>query len=183
MKDPASLILEGRHVRSRTAVLRLGARNEGILCQRMSLPGGGRVDWVDASILADEWPAAGRARATTEEIRARIAAIVERLQEARATRQGLHASLEVRKKRFAWFLVDHHGDDRVALHCKAPDELRAEIAARQPAHAHDPSYVARHGWIGLWLDVPGVDWSLVRKALTEAYRVTAPKSLAARLRP
>jgi hypothetical protein len=31
-----------------------------------------------------------------------------------------HASFSVSGKHFAWLLVDHHGDGRLALHLKAP---------------------------------------------------------------
>ena len=41
---------------SRTAVMRLGARQEGILRHHMSLPDGRRIDWVYYSILREEWP-------------------------------------------------------------------------------------------------------------------------------
>ena len=41
-------------------------------------------------------------------------------------------SLQVRKKSFGWFLVDHHGDGRVAINCKGSAEMPRHAAA---AHA------------------------------------------------
>jgi hypothetical protein len=94
---------------------------------------------------------------------------------------GAHLSLEVRRKRFAWFLADHHGDGRLAIHFKASDAARAALVKQLPAHAHRPQYVGHQGWIGLWLDVPNLRWPIVRAALTDAYRMAAPKALAATL--
>jgi hypothetical protein len=50
-----------------------------------------------------------------------------------------------------------------------------------PDHLHVPRYVGHRGWIGLWLDTPKVQWPLVRVALVDAYRMSAPKTLAAKL--
>jgi len=44
------------NTRSRRAVARLGAKEEGILRHHMILADGRRVDWVFYSILSDEWP-------------------------------------------------------------------------------------------------------------------------------
>lgn len=113
--------------------------------------------------------------------RAAVAGIVERLPEARAVAHGTHLSLEVGKRRFAWHLQDHHGDGRTALHCKATPELRQRLRREAKDLLHVPKYLGRHGWLGLWLDVAEVDWSLVEAALQEAYRLTAPKKLVAKL--
>jgi hypothetical protein len=111
--------------------------------------------------------------------RARVAKIVKGLPEAEAKTVGRHLSLEVRKKRFGWFMVDHHGDGRVALNCKASADMHDILRQLAPAHFHIPKYVGNKGWIGLWLDRPKLDWAAVELALTEAYRRTAPKKLAA----
>lgn len=114
-------------------------------------------------------------------VRERILAIIEQFPEAQAVAHGTHLSLEVRKKRFGWFLADHHGDGRVAINYKASAVGRAEIIEQMPDHAHVPKYVGHHGWVGLWLDSSTVKWPLVRTALTEAYRMSAPKTLIAEL--
>jgi hypothetical protein len=111
--------------------------------------------------------------------RKRIARIVESLAEGEAKPAGRHLSLEVRKKRFGWFMVDHHGDGRVALNCKASAGMHDILRQLAPDHFHIPKYVGNKGWIGLWLDLPKLDWAAVELALTEAYRRTAPKKLAA----
>ena len=110
--------------------------------------------------------------------RARIAKIVGSLPEGEAKTMGRHLSLEVRKKRFGWFMVDHHGDGRVDLNCKASAEMHDILRQLVPHHFHVPKYVGNKGWIGLWLDLPKLDWAAVELALIEAYRRTAPKKLA-----
>jgi hypothetical protein len=107
-------------------------------------------------------------------------AIVESLPEA-AARGERHLSLEVRGKRFGWYLEDHHGDGRIALHVKAPrGALEAHLAAA-PGHFHVPAHVGHRGWVGLWLDLPATDWEEVARLVARAYSLTAPKRLRARL--
>jgi hypothetical protein len=110
--------------------------------------------------------------------RKRLLDLVESLPEATATPCGdRHLSLEVRRKRFGYFLDDHHGDGRLALNCKAASGVNQTLAARSPERFHVPKYVGHHGWIGLWLDLPDIDWAEVREILTDAYRLTASNRL------
>jgi N-acetyltransferase len=44
------------NAKSRTAIARLGAKEEGTLRHHLILPNGRLVDWVYYSILRDEWP-------------------------------------------------------------------------------------------------------------------------------
>ena len=43
-----------------------------------------------------------------------------------------------------------------------------------------PPYVGHRGWLGAWLDVP-VDWEELGEIVTEAFRMVAPRRLAAKL--
>ena len=114
--------------------------------------------------------------------RERIARIVERLPEGETKRVGGHMSLEVRKKRFGWFLVDHHGDGRVALNCKASADMHDILQGLMPQQFHVPKYAGSRGWVGIWLDVPKVDWAAVEMAVRGAYERVAPKKLLVELR-
>jgi hypothetical protein len=116
-----------------------------------------------------------------DKVRGRIAGIVESLPEGKAVRTGDHMSLEVRKRRFGWFLADHHRDGRLALNCKVPALVAAQMQSLVPTQFHTPKYVGSKGWIGLWLDVADVDWQQVEVCLVEAYRTVAPKKLLASL--
>jgi RimJ/RimL family protein N-acetyltransferase len=44
------------NTKSRNAIARLGAKEEGILRHHMILPDGRLIDWVYYSVLRDEWP-------------------------------------------------------------------------------------------------------------------------------
>ncbi len=111
----------------------------------------------------------------------RVIAFIETLPEALAKEYGQHLSLEVRGKRFGWYMDDHHGDGRLALACRAPAGESQALVARAPELFHIPKYVGQHGWIGIWLDLPQLDWAEVEGVLVDAYLLTAPKKLVAQL--
>ena len=46
-----------------------------------------------------------------------------------------------------------------------------------PHQFHVPKYVGNKGWVGLWLDVPRINWFAVELALRDGYRRSAPKML------
>lgn len=110
----------------------------------------------------------------------RLTAIADRLPEAEASsRTGQHTAFSVRGKKFAYYLVDHHGDDRVSFECKAAPGVNASLAGADPTRFYLPKYMAHHGWLALYLDVGPVDWDEIEDLLVTAYRLTAPKRLAA----
>jgi hypothetical protein len=121
-------------------------------------------------------------RKIAAERRARIVAIVESFPEAATVAAGNHLSLEVRQKRFGWYLDDHHGDGRLAINCKTPRGVAQQLAHHAPDRFHIPNFVGRLGWVGLWLDTPQIDWTEVEAILAGAYRLTAPKKLIAELK-
>lgn len=126
-------------------------------------------------------PAARKKSPSGETQRKRIAKIVEGFPEAEAKPEGRHMSLQVRKKNFGWFLVDHHGDGRVAINCKGSAQIHDMLRNLAPEHFHVPKYLGNKGWVGIWLDVPRLDWDLVELVLREAYVRVAPKKLAAQV--
>lgn len=75
-------------------------------------------------------------------------------------------------------LADHHHDDRLAFWCAAPPGAQEELVAAEPERFFRPPYVGGRGWLGVWLDVE-VDWDEIAEIVTDAYRVIAPKKLAA----
>jgi hypothetical protein len=50
-----------------------------------------------------------------------------------------------------------------------------------PLFVFIPKYVGARGWLGLWLDLPKIDWVEVEDVITEAYHLTAPKTLVFKL--
>ncbi|RVX43597.1 hypothetical protein EDD27_6290 [Nonomuraea polychroma] len=84
------------------------------------------------------------------------------------------------KKTFVMF-ADHHHDDRLAFWCAAPSGAQEELVSEDPERFFRPPYVGHRGWLGVYLDVPEVDWSEVAEIVADAYRQIAPKSLIARM--
>ncbi|HEY1494834.1 MAG TPA: MmcQ/YjbR family DNA-binding protein [Candidatus Solibacter sp.] len=92
---------------------------------------------------------------------------------------GKHASFTVGGKTYAYYLNDHHGDGIIGIACKVlPGDNEALVAA-QPAKFYMPAYVGPKGWVGLRLDIAGVDWNEVAELVTGSYRLIAPKRLVA----
>ena len=100
----------------------------------------------------------------------------------KATRwyNGQHAGSLIRKKTFAYFLNDHHGDGIVAVTCKVlPGDNRA-LASAQPRRFYLPAYLASKGWVALRLDAGEIDWEEVSELVRGSYQLIAPKRLGAR---
>ncbi|MEU0532438.1 MmcQ/YjbR family DNA-binding protein [Amycolatopsis tolypomycina] len=81
------------------------------------------------------------------------------------------------KKTFVMF-ADHHHDDMLAFWCPAPPGVQEELVRTEPERFFRPPYVGHRGWLGVRLDVD-VDWAEVERIVREAYRLVAPKTLAA----
>jgi predicted DNA-binding protein (MmcQ/YjbR family) len=84
----------------------------------------------------------------------------------------------VRKKTFAYYLDDHHGDGIVALSCKVLPHENAALVAASPARFYLPAYIGPRGWVALRLDVGDVDWDEVTELVAGSYMLVAPKRLA-----
>jgi len=92
---------------------------------------------------------------------------------------GRHAGFLVRKKIFAYFLDDHHGDGIVGINCKVLPGDNAVLIAANPAKFYMPAYIGSRGWVGLRLDSGKIDWEEVAELVTHSYQLVAPKRLAA----
>ncbi len=101
-----------------------------------------------------------------------------------ATRQiyGSHAQFLIRKKTFAYFLDNHHGDGIVSVSCKVLPGDNNALVDSQPAKFYLPAYVASRGWVALRLDSGKIDWNEVKELLIGSYLLIAPKRLADRVK-
>ena len=135
-----------------------------------------RFHRVKAAAAANKKAAPARKAPGGKVQRKRVEKIVSAFPEAEAKPEGRHMSLEVRGKRFGWFLVDHHGDGRVAINCKGSPEMHDILQQLAPVHFHVPKFGSK-AWVGMWLDGPKLDWHAVELALRAAYEKTAPKRL------
>jgi hypothetical protein len=116
--------------------------------------------------------------------REQLVALCRSLPEAEAERAGLqHLAFKVKKKIFAYYAYDHHGDGRIALLCKAPPGEQARLVEGNPTRYFVPPYVGPRGWVGLRLDAARVDWAAVKNLVLAAYFMTAPSRLREQLRP
>jgi hypothetical protein len=121
-------------------------------------------------------------RRTISRRRSRIIVLVKSLPGATVTAAGeSHLSIEVRGKRFGYYLDNHHGDGRVAINCKAEPGANQSLMDFAPDRFHIPAYLGPRGWIGLWVDLAAIDWDELENIITDAYRLTAPKRLIGQL--
>lgn len=99
-----------------------------------------------------------------------------------ATREicGMHANFRVKKKTFAYFLNDHHGDGIIGMCCKVLPGDNAALIKADPRRFYMPAYVGPRGWVGLRLDVGRVNWNEVRELAKGSYQLVSGKALAAR---
>jgi hypothetical protein len=101
------------------------------------------------------------------------------LPEADRELKGDHASFRVRKKVFAYFLNNHHGDGIVSICGRALPGDNTVLVASDPRKYYLPAYIGPRGWVGLRLDIGKVDWGEVRELIIGSYLQTAPRKLAA----
>jgi predicted DNA-binding protein (MmcQ/YjbR family) len=88
----------------------------------------------------------------------------------------------VRKKTFATFLINHHGDGRIALWLNAPSGAQQLYVRAEPKHFFVPPYVGPSGWLGVNVD-KGIAWQRVGQLVREAYEKAAPPALVKKIGP
>ena len=89
-------------------------------------------------------------------------------------------NFRVRGKTFATYVVNHHGDGRVALWLNAPAGAQELHVEAEPRHFFIPPYVGPRGWLGVILD-RGIDWHRIAGLVREAYEKVAPNGLSGRI--
>lgn len=100
------------------------------------------------------------------------------LPEAERAQQGPHADFRVRKKVFAYYLDNHHGDGIVCVCCKGELGENVDRVSRDPERYTLPAYIHHRGWFGIRLDRKTIDWRDVESAVRMSYLLSAPKTLA-----
>jgi hypothetical protein len=114
------------------------------------------------------------------DVLARLSGICLALPEATANDEHPpHRGFVVGNKNFAWYTENEHGDGRIALGVRADARENEELVASDPERFGLPKYVARHGWVNYFLDLPGrpADWTEVTELVNGSYRLQAPKRL------
>lgn len=117
---------------------------------------------------------------TSAERRARLIEICEALPETLIAAAGeSHLAFRIRKRIFAYYLFDHHGDGMIAFACKSSLSEQRRLVKDDPVSFFVPAYVGPRGWIGIRLDLDEVDWDTVSALARRAYQESAPRKLAA----
>lgn len=109
---------------------------------------------------------------------ARIRDVVARFPEAelQETSEWGHTGFAIRGTRFAWLVVDHHDDGRLALWVKSTRAEQAALVAADPTRYFVPPYSGPQGWVAVLLDPASQpDWGQVAELLEAAWRSKAPK--------
>lgn len=91
-------------------------------------------------------------------------------------------NFRVRGKTFATYVVNHHGDQRVALWLPAAAGAQEHHLRMDAKNFYVPPYVGPRGWLGVRLD-KGLSWKRVTSLVREAYEHVAPKALQSRIGP
>ena len=77
---------------------------------------------------------------------------------------------------FLMVLTDHHGDERFAIWCPAPEGMQGMLVEAEPERFFVPPYVGHRGWLGVRLD-RGLDWNELAGIIEDAYAEVAPPKL------
>ena len=83
-------------------------------------------------------------------------------------------------KAFAHFLLNHHGDGRVALWLRTPKASQSLYTDLATGAYFVPPYVGPRGWLGVELN-KGLDWKEIVARVREAFENVAPASVAKQL--
>lgn len=90
-----------------------------------------------------------------------------------------HLSFRIRKRIFAYYLFDHHGDGIIAFTCKSTVSEQRRLVKDDPTSFFVPAYLGSKGWIAIRLDLGEVDWETISELARRAYQDVAPRKLAA----
>ena len=89
-----------------------------------------------------------------------------------------HIAFRIRKKIFAYYSFDHHGDGKIAFYCKSTINEQRRLVREDSESFFVPAYLGSKGWVAIRLDLDAVDWDTVSELARRAYQATAPRKLA-----
>ena len=119
-------------------------------------------------------------RSTSTQRRTRLVNICESLPEVSVEVAGeSHLAFRIRKRIFAYYLFDHHGDGIIAFTCKSSLSEQRRLVKDDPMSFFVPAYLGSKGWIAIRLDLDEVDWDTVSELARRAYQELTPRKLAA----
>jgi predicted DNA-binding protein (MmcQ/YjbR family) len=113
----------------------------------------------------------------------RLTDICLNLPETRREDKASHAAFLVRKKVFAYYLNNHHGDNIISVCCKVLPGENQFLVQSGPGRFYLPAYIGSRGWIALRMDRATLNWTEVKELIRGSYIQAAPKGLASLLKP
>ena len=117
---------------------------------------------------------------SSESRRQRLVKICESFPEVNSEVAGdQHIAFRIRKRIFAYYLFDHHGDGMIAFTCKSSLSEQRRLVKDDPLSFFVPAYLGSRGWIAIRMDLDEVDWDTVGELARRAYQDIAPRKLAA----
>jgi hypothetical protein len=113
---------------------------------------------------------------------ARLRKIALKLPEAHEVEAWGTATFRVKNKLFAMYAASdtHVGKGRPGVWLKADAGNQQLMLQYAPKRFFIPPYVGKSGWVGVYLDTV-CDWGELPMLVRDAWRLTAPKKLAASL--
>src|SRR4030095_10108844 len=118
-------------------------------------------------------------RSATAQRRTRLVNICESFPEVSVEVAGeSHLAFRIRKRIFAYYSFDHHGDGMIAFICKSTLSEQRRLVRDDPISFFVPPYLGSKGWIAIRLDLDEVDWDTVADLARRAYQELAPRKLA-----
>ena len=118
-----------------------------------------------------------RAVSQEDERLERFTKICLKLPQAARELRGMHAGFKAKKKTFAYFVNNHHGDGIVGVLCKVLPGDNVALIAADPKRFYMPAYVGPRGWVGLRLDIGRVNWAELEELARGSYQLVAGKPL------
>jgi hypothetical protein len=113
---------------------------------------------------------------------ARLRQLCLALPEAQEVEAWGEPTFRIRNKIFAMYAASdsHHGAGRPGVWVKSTHLLQDMLVHEDPDRYFAPPYVGPKGWLGIRLD-RRPNWKSVGELLRDAYLLTAPKRIAAKL--
>ncbi len=116
---------------------------------------------------------------SSESRRQRLVKICDSFPEVNSEVAGdQHIAFRIRKRIFAYYLFDHHGDGMIAFTCKSSLSEQRRLVKDDPISFFVPAYLGSRGWIAIRMDLDEVDWDTVAELTRRAYQDIAPRKLA-----
>jgi predicted DNA-binding protein (MmcQ/YjbR family) len=84
-------------------------------------------------------------------------------------------NFKVKGKTFAMYVLNHHGDGRVALWLHSPPGVQELYTGFDPDSYFVPPYVGVKGWLGMELN-RNLDWNEIQARVREAWEHVSPSS-------